>query len=260
MSASTLVRLLGAVEVLGEDGTSDDLGSVSQRRLLAMLAADSGRTLRADYLGDALGLSGGALRTGISRLRRRLVPGALQTFGGGYRLECAVDAVLFTAAVNGDRPRGDRLAELEEGLALWRGDALEEFRTEAWAQPEVLRLDELRALAIEECAAEMLRAGRGSEATALLRGHVVRWPLRDNLRGLLMRALAGDGRQVEALREYQDHRRHLIDVVGVEPSPELRTIERRIATGWNGADDLVGEGDGHDGNHDGDDGVADGVG
>ena len=49
-----------------------------------------------------------------------------------------------------------------------------------------------------------------------------------------MRALAGSGRQAEALRAFQTYRTFLAEEVGTEPSAELVEIERRVATGWNG--------------------------
>ncbi|TML18458.1 MAG: hypothetical protein E6G39_03195, partial [Actinobacteria bacterium] len=58
------------------------------------------------------------------------------------------------------------------------------------------------------------------------------YPLRDRARGLLMEALAGEGRQVEALRAFQQYRSFLAEEVGTEPSVEVREIEQRIATSW----------------------------
>ena len=46
-------------------------------------------------------------------------------------------------------------------------------------------------------------------------------PLRERPRALLMEALARAGRNVEALRVYDDFRRLLGDELGIEPSPAL---------------------------------------
>jgi len=52
----------------------------------------------------------------------------------------------------------DRIGTLERALALWTGPALEEFAAEDWAEPEVARLAELHASAIEDHAVEIGRA------------------------------------------------------------------------------------------------------
>ena len=53
-------------------------------------------------------------------------------------------------------------------------------------------------------------------------------PLRDRPRGQRMLALYRSGRQVEALRVFQDYRRYLDETIGVEPSTELRALESQI--------------------------------
>ena len=53
------MRLLGAVRFVTGAGETVDLPSVSQRRLLAVLALASGATLRPEYLSDLLDVSAG---------------------------------------------------------------------------------------------------------------------------------------------------------------------------------------------------------
>lgn len=55
-------------------------------------------------------------------------------------------------------------------------------------------------------------------------------PHRDRPRGLLLQALACEGRQADALRAYQSYRKLLADQTGTEPSLNVQTIERRIAS------------------------------
>ena len=73
---------------------------------------------------------------------------------------------------------------------------------------------------------------RPGEAVASLEAHIAANPLRDRPRGLLIQALASEGRQAEALRAYQAYRRFLADEIGTEPSALVRSIERRVAAGW----------------------------
>jgi DNA-binding SARP family transcriptional activator len=231
------VRLLGAVRYVTPAGEKVELPSASQRRLLAVLALASGATLRPEYLSDLLDISSGALRTTVSRLRSRLGEETIRTDAVGYRVACGVDIATFTDLMV-EYPEGpDRLDALEQALALWDGEALDEFRHEPWAEAEAARLDELRCVAVEDRAELLVERGRAGEAVAALEAHVAAHPLRDRARGLLMQALASEGRQAEALRAYQDYRSLLAEETGTEPSALVRSIERRVAAGESGDDD-----------------------
>ena len=147
-----------------------------------------------------------ALRTQISRLRRALGPagGSLVTADGGYRLRLQrgqLDAARFEDALaaatqaTGERP----LEILDEGLALWRGPALAEFADRPFAQPEAVRLDELRVAARERRAELVLSTGSAEDAVAALQAVVAEHPDRERARGLLMQALYQGGRHTDAL-------------------------------------------------------------
>ena len=228
------VRVLGGVHPLTDAGVVVDLPSASQRRLLAILALHSPRRLRSEWLADVLGISSGALRTSISRLRTAIGAEVLQTASTGYALATEVDALQFCAAVVGAAASADRLQALEHALSLWTGPALEEFRGEEWADGEIARLTEMHAGTVDDCAEELIAARRSADAVALLEAQIARYPYRDASRGLLIRALASAGRQADALRAYQQYRSFLIDELGTEPSPEVVRIERRVATNWDG--------------------------
>jgi len=122
-------------------------------------------------------------------------------------------------------------AHLQELLRLWRGDVLAGFENEEWAAPTVARLFELRDGALEDLAAAQIAIADHVEAAAGMRDLLGRHPYRDRACGLLMRALAAQGRQTDALRAYQEYRARLADDVGVEPGHELQAIDQSIAEG-----------------------------
>jgi predicted ATPase len=126
----------------------------------------------------------------------------------------------------GDARRAAAL--LSQGLGLWRGPALADLRYEGFAQVEAGRLDELRLACQEERIEAELQLGHHAELVAELEALTIEQPLRERLRGQLILSLYRSGRQSEALAQYQAARRMLSDELGLEPSPELRELERMI--------------------------------
>ena len=228
------VGLLGTVRAFARDGSAIELPSASQRRLLGILALHTPRRLRAEWLSEELGISAGALRTTVSRLRASIGADALVTSPTGYALVADVDTSRFTRLVAEAATADNRVDALEQALSVWTGPALDEFRGEAWAYGEIARLTELHAGTVDDLAEELIAAQRSAEAVALLERQIADHPYRDRSRGLLIRGLASGGRQGDALRAFQDYRSLLIDELGTEPSADVVRIERRVATGWDG--------------------------
>ena len=114
---------------------------------------------------------------------------------------------------------------IDEALALWRGPAWAEFAAEDFARTEVARLDELRAVALEERAEIGLATGRHAELIGDLEATAALHELRERPHAQLMLALYRSGRQTDALRLYQAFRRRLVEEVGLEPSLSLRELE-----------------------------------
>jgi Bacterial transcriptional activator domain/AAA ATPase domain len=181
------------------------------------------------------------LRTTVSRVRRAAGDGTIAGLQGRYRLAVPVDAALFTRALSAVSSRDDRIEALDRALAMWTGPPFDEFLAEGWAGPEVVRLTELHASAVEDRAIELIAARRWAEAVAGLQAHVAVHPLRDRPRGLLLQALAGAGRQADALGAFRDYRAYLAESVGTEPSAEVRRLDRRVASGWDGVGATAGE-------------------
>src|SRR5262249_52105516 len=107
---------------------------------------------------------------------------------------------------------------LRRALGLWRGQALADFRYEAFARDEISRLEELRLLALEQRLEADLALGRHAQAVPELEALVREHPLRERFRRLLMLALYRSGRQSDALAAYQDARTALVEELGLDPS------------------------------------------
>ncbi len=237
------IAVLGPVRVIGDDGTPARVGSPRQCLLLAVLVSRLGRVVRADDLVEALWGDElpehprAALQSQVFRLRRSLGAGKvrLDSDGSGYRLAAdrgVVDAARFDDLVARarDRPAEPQVTVgwLDDALGLWRGPAYLEVADHAAVLVEASRLEELRAEATELRAARLLElgeAGAVARSTEVLMGE---HPFRERPVALRMRALARDGRHAEALRVFDGFRRTLGDELGLEPSPELRALEREI--------------------------------
>ena len=122
------------------------------------------------------------------------------------------------------RRRGARRARSSE----WRGAPLIDVAYAPFAQAAIVRLEELRASALELRIEAELALGRHARLIGELQGLVGEHPLRERLWAQLMTALYRDGRQADALAAYRAARERLIEEIGIEPGPELRALEARI--------------------------------
>ena len=237
------VRVLGDLEVLVDD-VALELGGPKPRALLALLIVGDGRPVSLEHLIDQIWGDDpperveASLQSYVARLRRVLEPSrdsraparVLRTHPGGYSIHLAADAVdarRFTSLLT--RARGEpepTVAEqlLDDAVALWQGTPYAGLPGPALAA-DAVRLEELRAGALEDLWDLRIRGGRHPEAVAELEHLVTLHPLRERLWGLLARALYGAQRQGDALAALRRAREHLADELGVDPGPELRRVE-----------------------------------
>jgi predicted ATPase/DNA-binding SARP family transcriptional activator len=240
--------VLGPLAVWTTAGEPVVVPEAKVRLLLAALLSRGGRAASVSSLTDDLwgehppGNPGNTLQTKVSQLRRsleRAEPGARELVThqpAGYVLALEdgdLDVhrfrVLTARARDTVDPRA-RAALLADALALWRGPAYAGFEDEPFAVAAARRLEEERLLAEEDRAEARLALGEHGVLTGELTGLVARHPLRERLRGLLMRALYAAGRHSEALETYAELRARLRDESGLEPGPELAALHQAILT------------------------------
>jgi DNA-binding SARP family transcriptional activator len=237
-------QILGPLRVTDGDEREIALGGAKPAAVLAMLVLRAGEVVSPDRLIDDLWdgqpppTAAKTLQVHISRLRRAFgAAGPIATARGGYVLDVEpeqIDARRFEALVadgtaalaEGAHARAS--ARLRAALALWRGDALADFAYASFAQDDIARFDGLRTVALESACEAELALGRHTELIPELKGLVKNHPLSEHLQAQLMLALYRSGRQAEALGVYRAARRVLVDQLGLEPSEELRELERAI--------------------------------
>ena len=181
-----------------------------------------------------------AVQVYVSRVRKALaeaaVEGALVRHGPGYVLEVASDGVDWlrferlsreAAALAASDPAA-AAGVLREALGLWRGPVLDGLTFESLARVEVERLQEARLVALMQRVELDLTLGLHREVVPELEQLVAEHPLWEGLRCQLVLALYRSGRQADALAECRQTRRLLVDELGLEPSEELRRLERSV--------------------------------
>ncbi|MBF9130847.1 tetratricopeptide repeat protein [Plantactinospora sp. S1510] len=242
-------RVLGPLSVTTDTGETLEIGRPKLRLLLTVLLANANSVVSVESLVDSLWevrpvrSARANLKTYIWALRRVLAPAdpasaTISTDPHGYSIKVPpdrLDMLVFerlAGAGRAAREQGDdQLAgvHFEESLALWRGSAFADVPSPTQAiAATVTHLEEQRLTVVEELFDVRVRSGRHAEVVGELQTWVLRYPLREHLWEQLMLALYRDGRQAEALAAYQRLRRRLIDDIGVEPSPSVQALHRRI--------------------------------
>ena len=247
---AVLLRFLGPLEVV-VDGLTVHPGGPKQRALLCHLVLHAGEPVSIAGLVEAVwGVDApdGAirsLRTYVSSLRRLLGSAAdLRGEQGTYRLDLRsieTDIDNFRAAVKEaatlEDPR-ERSNMLGAALDIWRGPFLADV-DRPWVQEESSILEWERQRAIVGWAEATITAGHPDQVIPVIDRAAATAPFDEQLCGLLMRALYGSGRQADALAVYRRLRDSLALELGIEPGPELRTLEERIllhVASMNGAE------------------------
>ncbi|WP_244927718.1 BTAD domain-containing putative transcriptional regulator [Nocardioides sp. W7] len=261
------IGVLGTTTAV-DDSDTVPLGGPKQRALLGVLALHLGRAVAIDTITDLVwdGApppgAAGTLQGYVAGLRRVLEPDRTTRGGGtllvteqpGYALRLApdgLDAAVFERAVTdahtataplavallAEHPRTppldqdallERHATLAEVIGLWRATPYADLGDAPVVAAERSRLEELRLLALEDRAVIGLLLGRHAPLTAELDALTRHHPLRERLWALRALALAGSGRQADALGVLSEVRTLLDDELGLEPGAELRAVQAQV--------------------------------
>ena len=241
-STSIEFRILGSVEVVGDDGLLA-LGAPKQRALLALLLLHANTVVSRDRLVDAVWgtepprSAVSSLQVYVHGLRGVLGAERIERHGTGYRLQldpAELDLSRFERLVGAAADAlaaghaADAAEDLRRALALWRGAPLADLAGEPVQAAEAGQLEERRLRAIELLHDAELAVGRHDELVPELERLIAAEPYRERFRAQHALALYRSGRQVDALAACRAARELLVEELGVEPGPELQELERRI--------------------------------
>jgi DNA-binding SARP family transcriptional activator len=243
-----LVRALGPIE-LRAAGRVIIPGGPKPKALLAALTVHVRQVVAIERLVDLIwdehppSSAPALVHQYVSQVRRSFADadarGVLATRAPGYLLQLRADqldlevfAQLARAARDAEQA-GDPAEGAEayrQALDLWRGPAFGGVDAQ-FARNHAAGLEAERLTAEEGLARCLLGLGMVTEATTRLTTLTSAHPLREESRGLLMRALYVAGRPADAMSVYRDGRDQVVDQLGVEPGAALRHLYAQILDG-----------------------------
>lgn len=220
-------------------------------RVLALLLSCPNRVISVDTIsrelwGDSPPRSATTtIQTYIHHIRKQFGNGdpglaareVLVTLKPGYLLRLdqeSLDSECFRklfqrAHENFERGAYDLAEEnLRGALGLWRGSALSNISAGPVLSSHIVQLEENRLAALELRIEADMKLGRYRQVVGELRSLVETFPVNERLRAQLITALHHCGRRAEALSEYTKTWRMLAEEFGLEPTHELRSIQRDI--------------------------------
>ncbi len=245
-------RVLGPLRV-ERKRVSVPVGGPKARGVLAMLLLDANRVVSTDRI--LLGVWGpepaggglGALQVHISQLRKVLGVGRIETRSPGYSVRCdpeeldllCLDAALGRARVAGGSGDwaavvGDLAGALGDGL----GEPLADLRDLPFATGAIAVLVERRLAVLTHLAEAQVHAGWLDDAVGTADRALVEDSYGERLWELAIVGRYLQGRQAEALATYQRARSILVEDLGLEPGPRLKSLEAAVlardvsALGW----------------------------
>jgi DNA-binding SARP family transcriptional activator/transposase-like protein len=238
-------RILGDLRVEGTGGALS-LTSHRQRATVVMLVLAANREVAVERLAQAIWdespppTARDQIQICVSMLRKRFgqegVAASIVTGPVGYALEvdpAEVDLLVFEDLVAAARraldaghpERAER--DFHAAVGMWPATGNPPGGSQV-LDAVAVRMAEQRLTAIEEWAAVRLDVGEPDGLVPVLHDLVALHPLRERLRGLLMRALHRSGRRAEALDTYRAGREVLVGELGIEPGEELRQLQQHI--------------------------------
>jgi DNA-binding SARP family transcriptional activator/class 3 adenylate cyclase/ABC-type glycerol-3-phosphate transport system substrate-binding protein len=234
-------RLLGPLEVT-DGGRPVTLGGPRQRLVLAHLLLAANRIVTMEELiervwdDDPPHAARNTIQSYVSHLRAALGPDRIEGRSPGYVLHAEpdeLDVLRFEHLLRRSRrelatePR-EAAATTEEALELWRGSPLSDLAEAPSLAGEIARLQELRTNAVEDQLAARLAVGDHADVLPDLERLVAEHPLRERLWHHLVLARYRSGRQAEALEGFRRAQELLAEELGIDPSPQLQDLHRRI--------------------------------
>ena len=237
------VRLLGPLDVV-VSGTIRPVTGLRRKAILAVLSLRAGEIVSTNRLADIVWgdcpptTPVNTLQSHVSHLRTVLGSrAAILARPPGYVLDAddvttdmrLAERLLHRATgAPGAADSVQRIRELQEALALWRGRPLADLAGIPWLEDQAHRLDLLQQQIRHALADARLAAGEHTQLLPDLDQMAADHPLDERIHAQLMVALYRSGRQADALAAYRRLRITLKEQLGIDPGQALRDLETDI--------------------------------
>lgn len=239
-------QALGRLEVTGSDGAARQLRGARQRILLAALLLNAPEPLSRDRMIDVLWPDDlpqdpvNALHLQLAKIRRLFGDDRerierrdgsgyqLRLFPGEFDVHTFSQLSIRTALFVTRQSWPEAVTSAEEALSLWRGPALADVGSHPALDSRRASLEEARVTTCEQLAEARIAQRQYSLVIPELTTLIADFPLRENLCGLLMRALYGAGRQAESIDVFHRAAARLREGLGLDPSPALQALYRAV--------------------------------
>lgn len=227
------ISVLGPLQIATREHV--EVRSAKRRLLLARLALDPGEVVRREDLAALLWPEdeprdfARVLSTHIARIRLLFGHSAvnIEAAASGYRLSAdpeTLDLLQFRALVADavDKPAQRQFARLAEAVEIWRGETdIDELRSD----PVHAAVVEEYATALRAWAAVARETAQPEAPLPRLRDHAANSQFDEPLQAELIATLAASGRQAEALATFEQVRTALEEMLGIEPSEQLKGVQ-----------------------------------
>ena len=236
------IDLLGPLRVTFDD-VAIDVGGPKVQALLVTLAHHLGEIVGLDTLFEALWgadppkSARNVIQVRASGLRQLLEPSFdLRFTTAGYELDPAqisIDVSDFEDLVGSaerclDVDPTAAVDLIDQALALWRGEPIAHVLDIRPLEGHLATLRDLLVRAQTMRLGAQLALGEHDQCAADAEALAGEHPYREDIRGIQMRALYCAGRQAAALGVFRRTRDLLIEELGIEPGPQLQTLQRQI--------------------------------
>jgi DNA-binding SARP family transcriptional activator len=242
-------RILGHVEVRA-GGAVRYIGGPREQRAIAALLLTANQVVSVARLVEVLwadcppATATTQIRNTVATLRRHLTSAdhgktPISRAGSGFVMnvdEDQLDVFRFDRLVTkarvlaGEGQVAAAAEALRAALALWQGPALDGLDTPALAA-DAHRLNEQRLACLERRIELDLALGRHQDLVGELAALVQEHPVRERLAELQITALYSSGRRQDALDAFNAARTRLVEYTGLDPRPELQSLQQAILRG-----------------------------